>query len=113
GRQGGPMSETRIEKDSLGELPVPAKAYYGIQTQRAFLNFPISGIRFPRRFIGALGMIKRASARTNLELGLLEERLAEAIVRAATEVAEGALDDQFILDVFQTGSGTSTNMNAN
>ncbi len=105
--------EYRIERDSLGELKVPADAYYGAQTQRAVENFPISGVRFPRVFIKALGAIKHAAAETNLELGLLDEERAKAILQAAEEVIEGKLDDQFVLDVFQTGSGTSTNMNAN
>ncbi|HEY8488763.1 MAG TPA: class II fumarate hydratase [Thermaerobacter sp.] len=103
----------RIERDSMGEMRVPADALYGAQTQRAVENFPISGIRFPRPFIRALGLIKRAAAQTNAELGLLDARLAEAIVQAADEVIEGKLDDHFVLDIFQTGSGTSTNMNAN
>jgi fumarate hydratase class II len=103
----------RVERDSMGELPVPARAYYGANTQRAVLNFPISDLRFPRRFIRALGQIKGAAAAVNQELGLLDAGLAEAIRRAATEVAAGELDDQFVLDIFQTGSGTSTNMNAN
>ncbi|RMH20195.1 MAG: class II fumarate hydratase [Gemmatimonadetes bacterium] len=103
----------RIERDSLGEVRVPADALYGAQTQRAFENFPISGRRFPRRFIQALGLIKRAAAETNAELGLLDDDLAAAIASAATEVAEGRWDDQFVLDIYQTGSGTSTNMNAN
>lgn len=104
---------TRIEKDSLGPLEVPADAYYGVQTQRAMTNFPISGWRMPPRFIHAMARIKRAGARTNAELGLLDSRLAEAIVQAATEVADGKFDGQFPVDVFQTGSGTSTNMNTN
>ncbi len=107
------IAETRIEKDSMGEMRVPAGAYYGAQTQRAVENFPISGIRFPRRFIHALGIIKAAAAETNIELGILDPRIGKAVVRAAEEVAEGKLDDQFVLDIFQTGSGTSTNMNAN
>ncbi len=107
------MSDTRIERDSMGEMIVPENAYYGAQTARALENFPISGLRFGRSFIRALGLIKAACARVNAELGLLDAKVADAIVRAATEVAEGALDDQFVLDVFQTGSGTSTNMNAN
>ncbi|PYT06969.1 MAG: class II fumarate hydratase [Acidobacteria bacterium] len=107
------MPEFRVEKDSMGEMRVPADAYYGAQTQRALQNFPISGIRFPSRFIAALGMIKRAAARTNAELGLLDRKLAGGIEQAAGEVVEGKLDDQFVLDIFQTGSGTSTNMNAN
>src|SRR3954447_7260997 len=103
----------RVERDSMGELPVPARAYYGANTQRAVLNFPISDLRFPRRFIRAIGQIKGAAAAVNQELGLLDAGLAETIQRAAEEVAEGRLDDQFVLDIFQTGSGTSTNMNAN
>ena len=104
---------TRIERDSMGELPVPADAYYGAQTQRAVLNFPISDLRFPRVFIRALCAIKQAAAETNAELGLLDPRLADAIVRAAGECMDGKFDDQFVVDIFQTGSGTSTNMNAN
>jgi len=97
----------------MGEMEVPADAYYGASTQRAVLNFPISGQRFPRRFIQALGMIKKASSQTNLELGLLARRRARAISAAAQEVIDGKLDDQFPIDVYQTGSGTSTNTNAN
>ena len=104
---------TRIEKDSMGPLEVPADAYYGVQTQRAVTNFPISGWPLPPRFIHAMGRIKRAAAQTNLELGLTEKKVADAIVAAATEVVDGKLDAQFPVDVFQTGSGTSTNMNAN
>jgi fumarate hydratase class II len=107
------MSDVRIERDSMGEMEVPANAYYGAQTQRAVLNFPISGIRFSRAFIRALGLIKRAAAEVNRELGLLDARLGDAIVKASQEVADGAWDDQFVVDIFQTGSGTSTNMNAN
>jgi fumarate hydratase class II len=103
----------RIEKDSLGEVRVPKSAMYGAQTQRAFENFPISGQRFSRRFIQALGLIKAAAAETNKELGHLSARVADAIARAAREVAEGKFDEQFVLDIYQTGSGTSTNMNAN
>lgn len=105
--------ETRIERDSMGTMEVPANAYYGASTQRAVLNFPISGQPMPRSFIRMLGLIKWAAARVNAELGLLEPRIAEAIQQAAREVAEGRWDDQFVVDVFQTGSGTSTNMNAN
>lgn len=105
--------QTRIERDSMGEMRVPADAYYGAQTARAIENFSISGIRFSRRFIRALGLIKLAAAETNAELGLLDPKLASAIVEAAREVADGEHDDQFPLDIFQTGSGTSTNMNAN
>jgi fumarate hydratase class II len=97
----------------MGEVQVPASAYYGAQTQRAVENFPISGWRFGRRFIQALGLIKWAAAVTNEELGLLEPKIAAAIRDAAEEVVEGKHDDQFVIDIFQTGSGTSTNMNAN
>ncbi len=108
------MSEgKRIEKDSLGEVEVPAAAYYGAQTERARLNFPVSGLRFPRRFIAALGMIKSEAAAVNAELGQLKQDLADAIRTAADEVVEGRRDDHFPLDIFQTGSGTSSNMNAN
>jgi fumarate hydratase class II len=103
----------RIEKDSLGEMRVPADALYGAQTQRAVENFPISGIRFPRHFIAAMGHIKKAAALANMDLDQLDRRLGDAIVTAADEVISGRWDDQFVLDVFQTGSGTSTNMNAN
>jgi fumarate hydratase class II len=103
----------RRERDSMGEMEVPANAYYGASTQRAVLNFPISGLRMPRRFIWALGTIKQAAAVVNRDLGLLDPRVADAIAQAAREVAEGRFDDQFPIDVFQTGSGTSTNMNAN
>src|SRR5687768_2289720 len=103
----------RTERDSLGEMQVPAAALYGPQTQRAVENFPISGIRFPRRFIAALGSIKKAAALANVEMELLEPRVADAIVAAADEVIDGRWDDQFVLDIFQTGSGTSSNMNAN
>lgn len=106
-------SKTRIERDSMGEMEVPAGAYYGASTQRAVLNFPISGRPFPRGFIRALGLIKRAAAEANRELGLLEPEIAEAIAAAAQEVADGKFDDQFPIDVYQTGSGTSTNTNAN
>ena len=103
----------RIEKDSLGEVPVPSKAYYGAQTQRAIDNFPISGIRFPRRFIWSLGLLKRCCAFANEEMELLDTYRAEWIAAAAQEVMDGKLDADFPLDIFQTGSGTSTNMNAN
>src|ERR1700752_2060228 len=107
------MSESRIEKDSMGSMSVPAGAYWGAQTQRAVENFPISGYRFGRRFIRAMGLVKRAAARANRSLGKLDPRLAGLIERAADEVIEGKLDDHFVLDIYQTGSGTSTNMNAN
>ena len=105
--------ETRVERDSMGEMRVPADAYYGASTHRAVLNFPISDLRFPRQFMRALGQIKQAAAQVNESLGLLEPQVAAAIVRAAQEVIEGKLDSHFVLDIFQTGSGTSTNMNAN
>jgi fumarate hydratase class II len=105
--------QTRIERDSMGEVEVPADALYGASTQRAVLNFPISGQRFPRRFIRALALIKEAAADTNQELGLLPSDIAEAIGAAAAEVAEGAHDAQFPIDIYQTGSGTSTNTNMN
>src|ERR1700674_2686085 len=97
----------------MGEVEVPADAYYGPSTQRALLNFPISGQRFPRRFIRALGMVKKAAAQANLELGLLSRRRARVIAAAAQEVIDGKLDNQFPIDIYQTGSGTSTNTNAN
>jgi fumarate hydratase class II len=104
---------TRIERDSMGELHVPADALYGAQTQRAIQNFPVSGLRMPRAFIRALGLIKAACASANAELGFLPASAAKAIIAAANEVARGDLDAQFPIDVFQTGSGTSSNMNAN
>lgn len=104
---------TRKEEDAFGVVLVPDDAYYGAQTQRAVENFPISNMRFPRAFLRALGLIKKSAARVNFDLGLLDPKLAKAIVEAAQEVVDGKLDDQFVLDVFQTGSGTSTNMNAN
>jgi fumarate hydratase class II len=107
------MSEFRIEKDSMGEVKVPAKAYYGAQTQRAVENFPISGQPLPSRLIRALGLVKIAAAVANRDLGKLKAELAEPIIKAAREVAEGKWNDQFPIDVYQTGSGTSSNMNAN
>jgi fumarate hydratase class II len=103
----------RVERDSLGELKVPADALWGPQTQRAVENFPISGLRLPRDFIRALGLIKWAAATANLELQALDPKLGSAIQKAALEIAEGRHDAQFPVDVFQTGSGTSSNMNAN
>ncbi|TNE90086.1 MAG: class II fumarate hydratase [Deltaproteobacteria bacterium] len=103
----------RIEHDSMGELAVPDDALWGASTQRAIDNFPISGQRFPRRFLQALGVIKRACAHANAEIGDLDRERADAIARAATELIDGALDAHFPLDIYQTGSGTSTNMNAN
>ena len=104
---------TRVERDSMGEVRVPEGAYYGASTERARQNFPISNLRLPRRFIRALAQIKGAAALVNSELGLLEARLANAIQQAAEDVEEGKLDKDFVVDVFQTGSGTSTNTNAN
>ena len=104
---------TRIERDSMGEVEVPSGALYGASTQRAVENFPISGLRFGRRFIWALGLVKGAAAREARRSGHLPEAAAAAVEAAAAEVAEGLHDDQFVLDVFQTGSGTSTNTNAN
>ncbi len=103
----------RMEKDSMGEMAIPADRLYGAQTERARQNFPISDLRFGRRFIEALGAIKLAASRVNRELGLLDPELGEAIERSAREAMDGELDDHFVLDIFQTGSGTSTNMNAN
>lgn len=103
----------RIEEDSLGEMQVPSDAYWGAQTQRALQNFPISGITFGRRFVRALGVVKKAAAQANKDLGMIEEDEADVIVEAADEVIVGEHDDQFPVDVFQTGSGTSSNMNAN
>jgi len=103
----------RIEKDSMGEIQVPDDAYYGASTQRAVDNFPISDLRFTRRMIAALGLIKGSAASVNLGLSLISAEQAEAIGRAAEEVIEGVHDDQFVVDIFQTGSGTSTNMNVN
>lgn len=103
----------RREQDSMGKFDVPIDAYYGANTMRAVLNFPISELRFPRSFIRAMASTKLAAAQVNVELGALDSKLADAIVSAATEVADGKFDDEFVVDVFQTGSGTSTNMNAN
>ena len=105
--------DTRVEKDSMGSMQVPADALYGATTQRAVLNFPISGYRFGRPFIRALGLVKWAAAQANRDLGKLDEVRTRLIVQAAEEVIEGALDSHFPIDIFQTGSGTSTNMNAN
>jgi fumarate hydratase class II len=105
--------EYRLDRDSMGEVRVPAHALYGAQTQRAVENFPISGWRFPRAFIRALGLLKSAAARVNGEIGQLPPELAASIAKAADQVAAGEHDEQFVVDIFQTGSGTSTNMNAN
>jgi fumarate hydratase, class II len=103
----------RIERDSMGEVKVPLEAYYGAQTQRAVENFPVSGIGFPRQFIHALATVKYAAAAANEELGLLDPGIAGAIRQAAEEVMVGKFDSEFVVDIFQTGSGTSTHMNAN
>ncbi len=103
----------RLEKDSMGELEVPSEALYGGNTRRAQLNFPISNLRFGRSFIKSLGLIKQSAAETNLELNLIDKKLADAIIDSAQEVINGDHDDSFVVDIFQTGSGTSTNMNVN
>lgn len=107
------LAAFRTEHDSMGPMEVPVDAYYGAQTRRAELNFAISPLRMPRAFIRAMGLTKKAAAQVNMDLKLLDPKLGQAIIQASQEVAEGKLDDQFILDVFQTGSGTSTNMNTN
>ena len=107
------MKGTRKERDFLGEVEIPSDSYYGVETQRAVENFRISGVRFGREFIRAIGLIKKAAAETNSELGILDPKLGLAIARASSEVIEGEHDDQFVVDVYQSGSGTSTNMNAN
>src|SRR5438128_6260695 len=107
------MSPTRSEKDSMGTMEVPADALYGASTQRAVLNFPVSGYRFGREFIRALGLIKWAAAESNFELGRLDEGKTTLIAKAAQEIMDGKHDEQFPVDIFQTGSGTSTNMNIN
>ena len=104
---------TRTERDTMGEMQVPADAYWGASTQRAVLNFPVSNLRFPPEFNHILGMIKRAAAKANAALGQLDQTTADSIVAAADEVVAGDLDDLFVVDLFQTGSGTSTNTNAN
>jgi fumarate hydratase class II len=103
----------RIERDSMGEVAVPEDVYYGASTQRAVENFPISALRFGRRFVWALALIKTAAAETNREMGFLDADIADAIITAGDEMMSGKYDDQFVVDIFQTGSGTSTNMNAN
>lgn len=108
-----PKAGFRIEKDTMGEMYVPETAYYGSQTQRAVENFPISGLRIPTSMISALGLIKRSAAVVNAELGLLDKPRLDAIIKAAEEVESNKLDTHFVVDVFQTGSGTSSNMNAN
>ncbi len=106
-------SKYRVESDSMGKMKVPSDAYYGAQTARAVENFPVSGRTLPREFIRAMGLVKLAAAQTNAELGFLKKNTARAVARAAKEVVDGKLDDHFVVDVFQTGSGTSTNMNTN
>ncbi len=106
-------SKFRVEKDFLGEVEVPADAYYGVQTLRAVGNFPISGYRLPREFIRAQGIIKYSAAKANMELDLLDRKIGDAIAKAAREVIEGKFDSSFVVDVFQAGAGTSQNMNAN
>ncbi|MDP7673644.1 MAG: class II fumarate hydratase [Dehalococcoidia bacterium] len=108
-----PSRKMRLERDSMGELEVPSQAYYGGNTRRAELNFPISNLRLGRSFIRAIGQIKQAAAFVNLDLGAIEPDIAQAIIDSSQRVIEGEFDDQFVVDVFQTGSGTSTNMNAN
>jgi fumarate hydratase class II len=103
----------RVERDSLGEVRVPAEAYYGAQTQRALENFPISGLRLQPCFIRAQGVVKKAAALANMKLGLLDKRVGEAIARAAQEVIDGRFNEEFVVDVYQMGAGTSQNMNAN
>jgi fumarate hydratase class II len=107
------MPDVRIEKDSLGPVNVPAGAYYGAQTQRAVENFPISGLKPYPAFIWAITMVKRAAAEVHLDLGLMDEKMAKAIIQAADEILAGKLNDQFVVDPFQAGAGTSHNMNAN
>src|ERR1700722_1273547 len=107
------MAKFRVEQDSMGQMQVPEDAFYGASTARAVENFPISDLRFSRRFIAAMGLIKWAAADVNHSLGLLDAKKKELIQQAAGEVVDGKLDDQFVVDIFQTGSGTSTNMNAN
>lgn len=107
------MSDFRIEKDSMGEIKVPTNALYGAQTQRAHDNFPISGIKFSREFIKALGIVKKSAALANNRLELLDGDISDSIKKAAQEVIDGTHDNQFVIDIFQTGSGTSSNMNAN
>src|SRR3954462_3474490 len=103
----------RVEKDTMGEMRVPADTMYGAQTARAVENFPISNLRFPKDFIWALALIKKHAAITNAELKAIPKNIADAIAQAALEIQEGRWLDQFVVDIFQTGSGTSTNMNAN
>src|SRR6476619_6272119 len=113
-RTGAAVSDDfRTERDSMGEMQVPADAYYGAQTARAVENFPISNLRFNRQFIRAMGLIKGAAAEVNHKLGVLDANRRGLLQQAAQEVVDGKLDEQFVIDIFQTGSGTSTNMNTN
>src|SRR5215211_5620835 len=107
------MADVRIEKDSLGQVEVPAGAYYGAQTQRAVQNFPVSGMKPYPAFIWSIVLIKRAAAEVNRDLGLLDEKMANAIIQAGDEILTGKYRDQFVVDPFQAGAGTSHNMNAN
>ncbi|MEE3230647.1 MAG: lyase family protein, partial [Planctomycetota bacterium] len=107
------MSDHRIEKDSMGEMQVPANALWGASTQRAVINFPVSGRPIAPELTRALGLVKLAAARVNNKLGDLDAELAGSVESAALEVAENKLDEHFVVDVYQTGSGTSSNMNAN
>jgi fumarate hydratase, class II len=107
------VEDYRLERDTMGEVRVQNSAYYGAETQRAVQNFPISGLRLPREFVRAMALIKLSAARANMQLGLLDPKKGEAITSAAKEIMEGNLYDQFVVDVFQTGSGTSSNMNMN
>ena len=107
------MSDYRIEKDSLGEVRVPVGAYYAAQTQRAVDNFAVSGLKPYRAFIWSMAVIKRAAAEVNRDLGLLDAKLAEAVIQAADEVIDGKWDAEFVVDPFQAGAGTSHNMNVN
>ncbi len=107
------QNKTRVVHDSMGEMNIPQDALYGAQTQRAVNNFPISGLTMPREFIRALGLIKQSAAKANAQLGLLDKSIAQAIIKAAEQIINGDVDHQFPVDVFQTGSGTSSNMNCN
>jgi fumarate hydratase class II len=103
----------RTEKDSIGSLKIPDKVYFGVQTKRATDNFPVSGLRLPRKFIRAQGIVKLAAARANASLGLLNRKMSKAIEKASLEVIRGIHDNDFVVDVYQAGAGTSQNMNAN
>jgi aspartate ammonia-lyase len=109
----GTAATYRVESDPLGEVRVPAEAYYGVQTQRAVENFPISGLTAPPELVTATVLIKKAAAETNSSLGRLDRRIARAVTSAADEILDGQLRDQFVVDVYQAGAGTSHNMNTN